>query len=143
MKKIISILLIICTLTLCLASCNKQVDTSSNTSSSNSDHSNSSNSGTKKELSTSERKAIAEKEILKACMNHIKIMYSSSGYNLSATKYKIGNTELSGNVFTFYITLYLYDNYGNYKATLQGTPYVSVDKYGVAGSAVTSSLRWA
>ena len=58
----------------------------------------------------------------------------SSKYDVDSTRYKVGKIENSGKKFTVYLTLYLYDNYGNLKGQLEMTPNVEVDEKGNVGS---------
>ena len=94
-------------------------------------------STTKVTVSMSTREDLAEDAVLKAFIKEMKYGYSKDlfrYYNVDATKYKIGNIERKGDKFTFYITFYFYDDYGNYEAKTQKEASVEVDEYGKVGS---------
>ena len=94
-------------------------------------------STTKVTVSMSTREDLAENAVLKAFIKEMKYGYSKDlfrYYNVDATKYKIGNIERKGDKFTFYITFYFYDDYGNYEAKTQKEASVEVDEYGKVGS---------
>jgi hypothetical protein len=77
-----------------------------------------------KELTESEKKAIAEQQALKMVLEYMNHRSSTYGkYDINATRYKIGAITHSGKEYTVNGTLYLYDKYGSLKdtATFSGT----------------------
>ena len=102
-------------------------------------------STTKSTVSLSSREDLAEKAVLKAVLREMRSggsAYLFKNYDVGATKYKIGKVENNGDRFTFYITFYLYDNYGNYKNKIQKTISVDVDEYGKVGYVGVSFAKW-
>lgn len=102
-------------------------------------------STTKVTVSRSTREDLAEKAVLRAALREMKYGYSSNlfkYYDVDSTRYKIGKVENSGDDFKFYITFYLYDNYGNYKDKLQKTISVDVDEYGNVGYVYITFSEW-
>lgn len=100
---------------------------------------------TKVTISSSTREDLAEKEVLKEALREMRYGYSSSlfkKYDVDSTRYKIGKVEKKGDTFTFYITFYLYDNYGNYKDKLQKSISVDVDEYGKVGYVYITFYDW-
>ncbi len=89
---------------------------------------------TRPTLSLSERQEIAEEAVLKEYLRGMMYgTYSSKFkyYDVNATRYKVGKVEREGNKFEFYITFYLYDNYGNFEKSVQTYgAYAKVDEYG-------------
>lgn len=100
---------------------------------------------TKVTISASTREDLAEKKVLTAALREMRSGYSSSlfkKYDVDSTRYKIGKVERKGDRFTFYITFYLYDNYGNYKDTIQKDIAVDVDEYGNVGYVYVTFYDW-
>lgn len=137
MKRNISLLLLVCTLLLCLISCGNQnkFGSSSNVNSSTKTTNNDPN--IKAELSVSDRQDLAEKELLaetfRSFTNKYSFNYSTiqkQEFNINATRYRIGSVQRNGKTFKFYITFYFYDNYGNVKAVVETTGEVDIDIYG-------------
>ena len=130
MKRNVSLLLLVCTLLLCLISCGNQNE-SGPSETTNYDP------NIKAELSVSDRQDLAEKELLAETMrsftNQYDLNYShiqKQKFNIDATRYRIGSVQRNGNTFKFYITFYFYDNYGNVKAVVEKTGEVDIDIYG-------------
>ncbi|MBE6697203.1 MAG: hypothetical protein E7581_01645 [Ruminococcaceae bacterium] len=142
MKRNISLLLLVCTLLLCLISCGNQNESGSSSNGNSSNGNSSTNTtnydpNTKAELSVSDRQDLAEKELLaetfrsftsQSYLNYYTIQEQK--FNIDATRYRIGSVQRNGNTFKFYITFYFYDNYGNVKAVVEKTGEVDVDIYG-------------
>lgn len=105
MKKLIVAMILIC-ITLSICACDTEKTSSSNSSSSSSY---SSSSNVKYEV---------ESAALDEAYSKLKSDYSYQ-YDISATRYKVGKTDIGNNRFTIYYTFYLYDNYGNYKRSVE------------------------
>ena len=122
MKKLIAFALLIC-IALSLCACGSTKTSSSSSSSS------SYSSG---KASLAEKEEAAENAALRAVLQKLQNDYNyKNRYDLSATRYKTGNIDSkSDNKYTVYLTLYLYDDYGSYKETIQRYVNVTVDDYG-------------
>lgn len=88
---------------------------------------------TKVTISASTREYLAETTVLSEALFAMRTSSLFRKYDVDSTRYKIGKVEKKGDTFTFYITFYLYDNYGNYKDKLQKSISVDVDEYGKVG----------
>ena len=83
-----------------------------------------------KKLTISEKKEIAETQALRKTLEYMQTMtYKFSDYDISATRYKIGEITDLGYKFEVNGTLYLYDKYGSLKdiATFSATVEVKDD----------------
>ena len=137
MKRNISLLLLVCTLLLCLISCGNQNESGSSSNGNSSTETTNYDPNIKAELSVSERQDLAEQELLaetfRSFTNKYELNYShiqKQKFNIDATRYRIGSVQRNGNTFKFYITFYFYDNYGNVKAVVEKTGEVDIDIYG-------------
>lgn len=139
MKKIIALLLVLC---LCAGFCACGAVYNSNVTQSEEDNTSYTNAPpTEKAISTSEKEEIAEDEALDAVYSSLKSKYSLK-YDVSATKYKIGQISNIGNKFTVNGTLYLYDKYGSLKDTATFSVRVTVDDDGYASGGIpTINIR--
>ena len=88
---------------------------------------------TKVTISASTREDLAETKVLSKALIAMRTSSLFKEYDVDSTRYKIGKVEKKGDTFTFYITFYLYDYYGNYKDKLQKSISVDVDEYGEIG----------
>ena len=130
MKKLIVFILLIC-ISLSVCACE------SKSSDSNSSYNSSYKSATTSEASRSQVESAAKQAVMEKINSDLSSKYSSQ-YNVSATKYSVGSTNVTDSKHwgescysvEFYITLYLYDKYGDLKTTKKINPQAYVDKYG-------------
>lgn len=123
MKRIISIVLLICTFTLCLSSCGNLV---SETGEENGGYS--AGDGT---LSISERESAAKNAVVNECVRTLRSSIDlNRTYAIDLTTYRVGNITHKNDKFTVYITFSLYDNYGKLKKKCEMSKTVTVDEYG-------------
>ena len=90
----------------------------------------------KTEISKKEVNGIAEEAAMSQVLKYMSMGNKFSQYDIYATKYeieKIDTTEdYKGYESMVYGTLYLYDDYGNFKDTADFKSEVEIDKYGNA-----------
>lgn len=130
MKKLIAAMILIC-IVLSLCACNPTRTGSSSSSSS------SSSSG----YNWSSIKEKIENKAFYEAYSRVKRDYKS-GYDISATRYKVGKTDFTGGKFEIYYTFYLYDNYGSYKCSAQYCVYGKYDSSTGETSSVYVRTGW-
>ena len=85
---------------------------------------------TPRKYTVSEQEEMAEAAVCEKIVEWMEKAKSFAKYDVSATKYKIGSVEWEDDRLRLYITVYLYDKYGDFEKSCSFAPLVEFDENG-------------